>query len=414
MPNVAPTLDSRETVVCFRELSQPLRFETTLRMTRDWFEQDLREQASADRLRTPRTLLYRDTTHAMLNGRPVTVFCSNDYLGLRSDPRLARAAERASLEHGSGAGASRLVSGDLPIHLAAESALARFVDCESALLFSSGFAANVGVLPTLGGSDDVLFSDALNHASLVDGCRLSKARTIVFAHSDVEDLARRIADARPFRRGWIVTESVFSMDGDVGPLAALRAVADREGLGLYVDEAHGLGVFDDSGRGCAKAEGVRADVLVGTLGKSLGGAGAFVAGSASLRLWVWNRSRSFVFSTGASVANSAAAREVVSILETEPQHLRALRDNVARMRDGLARAAIATRGERWSPIVPVLLGDERHAVAVSDALLSRGFFVSAIRPPTVPRGTSRLRITVSAKHTTDEIDALVAALTEVL
>lgn len=382
-------------------------------MTTQWFEADLEEQRQLERLRTPRTLRYRDTTHATLDGRDTTVFCSNDYLGLRADPRLRHAAERAMQEDGVGSGASRLVSGDLPTFVSAEQEFALWVGVEASLLLTSGFAANVGVVPTLAGADDVLFSDALNHASLVDGCRLSRARTVVFEHASVAALERAIETARPFRRGWVLTESVFSMDGDVAPLAALRSVCDREGLGLYVDEAHGIGVFDESGRGVCAATGVRPDVLIGTAGKSLGCAGAFVGGARVLRSWLWTKCRSFVFSTGASVANAAAVRESIRILRAEPQHVVALRANTVRLRRALARRSIEALGDPLSPIVPIVLGDERRAVRASEQLLELGLFVSAIRPPTVPRGTSRLRITVSAKHTADEIEALADALERV-
>jgi 8-amino-7-oxononanoate synthase len=383
-------------------------------MTRDWFEQDLQALEKAHRRRLPRTLRYRDTTHATLDGRSVVVFCSNDYLGLRQDPRIVRAMELAARAHGVGSGASRLVSGDLDAHTQAERALADHAGCEDALLFSSGFAANVGALPALAGADDVVFSDALNHASLVDGCRLSRARTVVFAHGDVEDLAEHVNRARPFRRGWVVTESVFSMDGDRAPLAALRALADREGLGLYIDEAHGLGVLGPEGRGEAFAQGIHPDVLVGTLGKALGAAGAFIAGPTPLRDWLWNRARSFVFSTGPSVANAAAAAEAVAVLQHDPAPLDTLRENITRMRNEMRLRGIPIGGEPGVPIVPVVLGDDQRAVRVSEALLARGLFVSAIRPPTVPAETARLRITVSAAHTTHEIESLCHALSEVL
>jgi 8-amino-7-oxononanoate synthase len=383
-------------------------------MTREWFESDLAAQEDVGRLRLPRTLTYRDNTHAILNGQLVTVFCSNDYLGLRSDPRVRRAGIEALQRETAGSGASRLVSGDLSLFSEVEAEFASFVGLEASLLFTSGFAANVGIVPSLVEAEDVLFSDALNHASLVDGCRLSRARTVVFPHCDVPALEARIAAARPFRRGWIVTESVFSMDGDLAPLVALRALADRERLGLYVDEAHGIGVFGEAGRGCAFASGVRPDVLIGTLGKSLGGAGAFAAGTQALRLWLWNRARSFVFSTGASAPNAAMARAAIRVLAAEPGLVLSLRDRSALLRSLLSKRGHVLGGDAGSPIVPIVIGDERQAVAASHRLLERGFFVSAIRPPTVPRGTSRLRITVSVMHTEQEIHDLVEAIDQCL
>jgi 8-amino-7-oxononanoate synthase len=383
-------------------------------MTNDWFESDLDEQRAATRLREPRTLEYRDNTHALLNGQLVTVFCGNDYLGLRSDPRLADAVRR-ELEHNSvGSGASRLVSGDLPIFSSAEAAFAQLVGAEASLLFSSGFAANVGAIPAIASSGDVIFSDELNHASIVDGCRLSRAQTVVFEHGNTAKLSSAIAAARPFRRGWIVTESVFSMDGDVAPISELRSIADRQQLGLYVDEAHGIGVFGRDGRGVCAEQHVRADVLIGTLGKALGGAGAFIAGSHSLRLWLWNRARSFVFSTGVSVPNAALALAAVQLLDGSQSRIDVLRARAVQLRSALSSLGVASRGREDCPIVPVVVGDDARAVSVSRALLDRGFFVSAIRPPTVPRGTSRLRITVSAMHTEDEIEQLAKATSECL
>ncbi|MFO0561935.1 MAG: 8-amino-7-oxononanoate synthase [Polyangiales bacterium] len=378
-------------------------------MTNQWFESDLDEQRAAMRLREPRTLEYRDNTHAMLNGQLVTVFCGNDYLGLRSHPRLADDVREQLTRGAVGAGASRLVSGDLPIFTEAESAFARLTGTETSLLFSSGFAANVGTLPAIANTGDVIFSDALNHASIVDGCRLSRAQTVVFAHANIGALRAAINSARPFRRGWIVTESVFSMDGDVAPIAELRSIADHEGLGLYVDEAHGIGVFGSGGRGVCSEQSVRADVLIGTLGKALGGAGAFVAGSESLRLWLWNRARSFVFSTGVSVPNAAMALAAVRLLEAESGRMMAVRARAVQLRAALLARGVGVSGRDDCPIIPVMIGDDARAVSVSLALLERGFFVSAIRPPTVPRGTSRLRITVSAMHTEDEIERLAAA-----
>lgn len=383
-------------------------------MTDHWFEADLAELRATTRLREPRTLHYLDHTHAVLNERLVTVFCGNDYLGLRSHPCLVDEINRQLALNTVGSGASRLVSGDLPIYSEAESVFARFVGTQASLLFSSGFAANVGTLPALATTGDVIFSDVLNHASIVDGCRLSRARTVVFDHANPRALQLAIAAARPFRRGWIVTESVFSMDGDVAPIGELRSIADREGLGLYVDEAHGIGVFGAGGRGVCAEQAVRPDVLIGTLGKALGGAGAFVAGSHALRLLLWNRARSFVFSTGVSVPNAALALAAVRLLERETDRIRTVRSRAMQLRAKLRALGVPVGGRDDCPIVPVLLGHEARALRVSSALLDRGFFVSAIRPPTVPRGTSRLRITVSAMHTELEVEQLAVAINECL
>jgi 8-amino-7-oxononanoate synthase len=379
-------------------------------MTRAWFDHDLAQLREQQQLRTPQTLTYRDGVHAVLQGRDVTVFCSNDYLGLRNDPRIRRAAIDAIEREGVGVGASRLVSGDLQFLSRLEETAATRLGLESALFMTSGFSANVGVIPSIATSEDVLFSDALNHASIVDGCRLSKARTLIYKHLDLVDLTRAIARARPFRRGWILTESVFSMDGDVAPIAELREIADRAELGLYVDEAHGIGVLGERGEGVARSLGISPDVMIVTGGKALGGAGALVCGSTSLRAWLWNRCRSFVFSTGSSVGNAAAMLESLRVIDQSQDRLAALRANVAHLRRAVASIGLEVRGHPLSPIIPIILDTEARALALSERLLRAGFFVSAIRPPTVPRGTSRLRITVSSLHTRDEIDALVDAL----
>jgi 8-amino-7-oxononanoate synthase len=375
-----------------------------------WLDDELRQADEKALLRRPLRLHYQTSTRALLDSRPVVVFCTNDYLGLRHHPDLAAAATRAVTEHGTGTGASRLVSGNLDLHDQAEAALADLVGRPAALLVSSGFAANAGALPSLLGPDDVVFSDALNHASTVDGCRLSRARVVIVPHADPDALAREVARHRPFRRGWVVTESLFSMDGDLAPLPAIRALCDREGLYLYVDDAHALGVFGDRGEGACGALGIATDVLVGTLGKALGTAGAFLAGSESLRLYLWNRCRSFVFSTGVAPPVAAAALEAARLVQRQPQLRATLQRNIAHLRSALARRGLPTAGHPAAPILPLVLGEETRALALSARLQDDGFFVQAIRPPTVPRGTARLRITVSAAHTPEEIDGLVDAL----
>ncbi|MDP3274027.1 MAG: 8-amino-7-oxononanoate synthase [Deltaproteobacteria bacterium] len=379
-------------------------------MTQAWFEEDLAELSHRQQLRHPRTLDAPDGIHGALDGAQVTVFCSNDYLGLRSNPELiAQVTEACAAQH-LGVGASRLVSGDHPAHALAERALALWLRSESALLFSSGYALNASVIPALVSSDDVLFSDALNHASIVDGARLSRGRTVIYPHGDTLALAHAIERARPFRRGWIASESIFSMDGDLAPLATLRALADREGLGLYIDEAHALGVLGPQGRGaCALAE-IRPDVLVGTAGKALGSVGAFVTGSALLRQLLWNRARGLVFSTGVSPSSALALRAAVEFAADRPDLRETLALRCAQLRWALALRDVPCGGDACAPILSLVVGDESRAVQVSQALLARGYFVSAIRPPTVPRGTSRLRITLSAQHQPHELDGLAHAL----
>ena len=324
---------------------------------------------------------------------------------------------RAVQQYGVGAGGSRLIAGNSPEHAALETELAAYFDAENALTFSSGYSANVGIIPALVGRGDAIFADALNHASLIDGCRLSRAALHVFPHGDVDALDARLrADEGRFRRRLIVVDAVFSMDGALFPLDALSGVAERHGAWTYVDDAHGTGVLGREGRGSPEHWGVegRIDVVMGTLGKALGTAGAFVAGSGALREWLLNRARSFVFTTGLPPALAAASLAALRIAVEEPWRRERLRANARRLREGLAALGHPAPGEPDGHIVPVLVGDAEAAMRAGRRLLDRGFLAGAVRPPTVPPGTSRLRLTLSAAHTSEQIDGLLAALAEVL
>jgi 8-amino-7-oxononanoate synthase len=315
--------------------------------------------------------------------------CSNDYLGYARDPWPA-------LNVRSGAGASRLVSGDRAAHTAAEAALADWLGTEAALLFSSGYAANVGTVTALAGPGDVIVSDALNHASLIDGCRLSGASIRVVPHLDLAAVEAALAAAKGARRRWVLTESYFSMDGDIPDLPALRAITRQRDAGLVVDEAHALGVFGTEGRGLCAEAGVRPDVLIGTGGKALGVHGAFVAGSRSLRLWLWNRARSFVFSTGISPALADLIAQRVARVRGDDAARRQLADRAGQLRAMLAElGAPAVRSGR-GPVLPWVLGEPAAAITLSQRLRDEGVLVQAIRPPTVPPGTARLRVTANA------------------
>ncbi|MFZ5444032.1 MAG: 8-amino-7-oxononanoate synthase [Myxococcota bacterium] len=334
-------------------------------------------------------------------GRELLSFSSNDYLGLATDADVVRAAQGALTRHGLGSGASRLVVGDTAAHQSLERALARFEGAEAAVLFNSGYAANVGALSALFGPQDVLFSDALNHASLIDGCRLSRAKVVVYPHRDLEAL-EALVRAHPGRRRAVVTDTVFSMDGDRAPLRALARLCEVHGLALVVDEAHATGVLGPTGRGLAELEGVRADVHVGTLSKALGCFGAYVAGSAALREVLLNRARSLVFSTALPAALCAAAECALEKLRAPPLRAR-LAERIAQTAQGLGLAPD-------SAVFSVVLGEARAALAVSARLREAGLLVKAIRPPTVPEGTSRLRIAVSAAHHPDDVTHLLRAL----
>ena len=329
---------------------------------------------------------------SLLRQRPAPIaedvlsFCSNDYLALASRPPPSRPA---------GAGASRLVTGERRDHAELERAAADLVGLPEALVFSSGYAANIGVLAALAGSEDVIVSDALNHASIVDGSRLSRARTVVVPHLD--PLAVRDALRAPRAgRALVVTESYFSMDADGPDLRALRQICDDHGAALIVDEAHALGVLGPDGRGLCQEERVTPDVLIGTFGKSFGAGGAFVAGCSALTTWLWNRARSFVFSTGLSPAVAAAAKNGIDVSLREPERRARVLAAAQQLRGGLRDLGVQPRG--FGPIVPWVVGDPARAMFVAGALRDAGIDVAAIRPPSVPAGTARLRFTVTAAH----------------
>lgn len=348
-----------------------------------------------------------------VDGRAAIDFASNDYLGLAADPRIARAAADALAEAGTGAGAARLISGNHPLHERLERAIAAFEQAPAALLFPSGYAANTGAIPALAGRGDAIYSDALNHASLIDGCRLSRAELRVFPHGDLDTLHRMLReDAGRFARRMIVVDGVFSMDGDLFPLDRLVEVARTHDAWTYVDDAHGTGILGPDGRGAAEHFGVEdaIDVRMGTLGKALGTAGAFIAGSERLREWLLNRARPFVFTTGTPPALAAAALEALRIVRQEPWRRARLRENARTLRAGLAALGRAAPGEADGHIVPVLTGDAETTMRIGQALRERGFLVGAVRPPTVPPGSSRLRITLSAAHTAEQIGGLLDAL----
>jgi 8-amino-7-oxononanoate synthase len=340
----------------------------------------------------------------LLDGRPVLLLCSNNYLGLADHPQVRRGAAEAALCWGAGAGASRLISGNMAPHRRLERRLAAFKGYEEALLFGSGYLANVGAISSLASRGEVVFSDELNHASIVDGCRLSRAETFVYRHGDVEHLAWGLKRAGG-RGALIVSDGVFSMDGDVAPLQALAGLARRHGCRLMVDEAHATGAIGPGGRGTVAAAelGEQVDVIVGTLGKALGSYGAYVCASRELRDYLVNAARPFVFSTAPPPPVLAAALAALELLETAPQQVERLQANAAVLREALAAEGLPAGGA-GSQIVPVEVGDAELTMALSERLLERGVFAQGIRPPTVPEGRSRLRFTAMATHRPDELE----------
>ena len=348
-----------------------------------------------------------------IDGHEQLNFGSNDYLALAADPRLAQAAAEAIAHEGWGSGASPLVSGHATAHQRLARRLATFEGTEAALVFSSGFAANTGTIAALVGPGDVVYCDRKNHASLFDGCRLSRADVRVYPHADCKRLALLLAGSRAHRRRLIVTDGLFSIDGDLAPLADLTELADRHGAMLLVDEAHATGVFGPSGRGVSELFGIGVEdgvhIRVGTLSKALGSAGGFVAGSQSLIDWLLNRARSYIFSTAPPPAVAAAASVALNIVRDEPQ----LRQRLLARSQGLREQLIRQNwnvGTSASPIVPLVVGDPACAVKISAKLCDHGIFVPAIRPPTVPDGEACLRISLTAGHTDEMIATLLAAL----
>jgi glycine C-acetyltransferase/8-amino-7-oxononanoate synthase len=351
--------------------------------------------------------------HVVVDGKPVLLLCSNNYLGLADHPRVCEAAADAAMRWGVGAGASRLVSGTMTIHRRLEERLAAFKRREAALLFGSGYLANAGVIAALARPGDVVFSDALNHASIIDGCRLSRAEVFVYHHCDVEHLAWGLGQAEG-RGALIVTDSVFSMDGDIAPLEAIVDVAGRHHVRVLVDEAHATGALGPEGRGALAAAGLEdhVDVIVGTLGKALGSYGAYVACDRTMATYLVNAARTFIFSTAPPPPAAAGALAALEILEEEPRRVQRLESNAAGFRAALESEGFDLRGSR-TQIVPLVVGDAELAVRICDGALSRGVFAQAIRPPTVPAGTSRLRVAVMASHRADELAGAARTLAQV-
>ena len=362
--------------------------------------EELRESGLHRRLRLVES---PQAPRVLLDGNPVLLLCSNDYLGLADRAEVRDAAAQAALRWGAGAGASRLISGNMEPHRRLEERLAAFKGYEAALLFGSGYLANIGAISALAGRGGVVFSDELNHASIVDGCRLARAETFVYRHGDAEHLAWGLREAGE-RASLIVTDGVFSMDGDTAPLGDLVRLARQHECKLMVDEAHATGALGPGGRGSVAAAGLsdEIDLVVGTLGKALGSYGAYVCASVELREYLLNTARSFVFSTALPPPSLAAALAALQLLEEEPEMVARLNANAAVLREGLRAEGLAPGGEQ-SQIVPLEIGEAQPTMALCERLLEHGVFAQGIRPPTVPPGSSRLRFSVMATHEEAEL-----------
>ena len=395
--------------------SQPPQAAAPLPATLDWIADDLAALRAAGLERPHRVRSGRQGREVDLDGQTLLNFGSNDYLGLAGDVRLTKAASKAACAEGFGAGASPLVSGHSQAHELLERALANLLAVDGALTFPSGFAANTATIAALAGPDDVIASDARNHASIIDGCRLSRARIGIYPHRDMAALDALLAQSGSARRRLIVTDTVFSMDGTVAPLADLCELARKHRAILMVDEAHATGVFGVRGSGLVEetgcADGVH--VRVGTLSKALAAAGGFVAGHADMIHWLRHKARAWIFSTAHPPAVAAAATCAIGLLADEPHRRQELFMRAAGLRALLSQAGLDVAGAT-TQIVPIVVGSAGGAVAVSTRLAEAGLFVPAIRPPSVPEGKSLVRVSLSWHHTADDVGRLVSTITSIL
>lgn len=373
----------------------------------EFCEEYLTEVRAQALYREPVSIKHLDAVHIQVEGKKYLSLSSNNYLGLTHSPKVQKAAFDAVLQHGTGSGGARLTTGSHPLYKSLERDLAQFKGTEAALVFNTGYMANVGTISALVGKGDLIFSDELNHASIIDGCRLSKGQTVVYRHRDMKDLAEKLRNSTCPGKRLIVTDGVFSMDGDIAPLDKIVPLAEEYQAMVMVDDAHAVGVLGRGGRGTVDYFGLkgRVAVQVGTLSKSLASEGGYVAGSQMFIQYLVNKARSFIFSTALSPATVAAATSALRVLKTTPQLVDKLLENAAGMRTALVAAGLKVDGA-LTPILPILVGEAALAVAMNQELQEQGLLVSAIRPPTVSPGASRLRITVSAAH---EIEELVKA-----
>ena len=374
----------------------------------DWFDTEREVLAQAGLRRHLRTVMSAPTGTINLDGRDVVLLGSNNYLGLSTHPKVIAAAVEATQVFGTGASGSRLISGNSELYTALETTLAKAKGTEAALVFSSGYAANTGVIPVLAGEGDLILSDALNHASIIDGCRLSRATKKVYHHCDVEHLKTLLSESHTFRRRLIVTDGVFSMDGDIAPLPDICALAAEYAAMVLVDDAHGFGVLGKNGSGTVAHFGLQqTDIIqMGTLSKAVGALGGYIAGSRALIELLINKARGFIFTTGLPPATLAAATAALGVIRASPELQQRLFSNVRSLKTALTDLGYTLLPSE-TQILPVVLGSPQRTTGIADALLAEGVFAPAIRPPAVPPDTSRLRLTVMATHTEAEIQCAI-------
>jgi 8-amino-7-oxononanoate synthase len=358
---------------------------------------------------------YGPGRQVIFRGKAAIDFASNDYLGLRNHPEVIDASLRATRRYGAGGGASRLICGNHPLYDTLEKEVARFKGCASALIFSSGYALNISVIAALAGRGDAVILDRLDHASLIDGARLSGAKLLIYPHADMEGLEKTLKSAAKYGRRLVVTDSVFSMDGDIAPLTQIHALALEHGAMLMVDEAHATGVVGPRGRGVAEQQGLngKIDVVMGTFSKAFGSLGAYAACSREMRAYLVNAARGLIFTTALPPGVLAASLAALRIAARADDRRSRLFENGRRLKQGL-RVKGFDPGGGETPIIPVLIGDEKKAVRAADDLLKQGFFVPAVRYPAVRKGQARLRLCISSEHSFSDIDGLAAAMGKVI
>ena len=372
----------------------------------DWIQQEIDSLKSQGLYNTIRTIGSPQGAWLTVDGKKVLNFCSNNYLGLANYPALTDAAKKATDEMGVGPAAVRSIAGTMTLHVELEKRLAKFKGVDAAITFQSGFTANLATVPALVGKEDVIFSDRLNHASIIDGCRLSGAKIIAYEHNDVKSLEEQIqANLKNYRRALIITDGVFSMDGDIAPLPDIYEVAKKYDILLMVDDAHGEGVLGKGGRGIVDHFGLhgKVDVEVGTMSKAFGVVGGMVAGKSVIIEWLRQRGRPFLFSSAVTVPDAAACLAAVDLLEDSTQLVDKLWDNAKYFKSEMKRLGFNT-GVSETPITPIMLGEAPLAQQFSRELFEAGVFAMAIGYPTVPQGKARIRVMISAAHSKDDLD----------
>ena len=380
----------------------------------NWIQVELDSLNRAGRRRFLRTVMAAPTGRVVLDGREVIVLGSNNYLGLSTHPKVIEAAVEAVQEYGTGASGSRLLTGNCQLYTKLEAKIAEVKGTEAALVFSSGYLANIGTIPALAGDGDLILSDALNHASIIDGCRLSKANTQIYQHRDIDHLESLLTQSAIFGRKLIVTDGVFSMDGNIAPLPEICDLAERSGAMIIVDEAHSFGVLGKFGGGAVEHFGLenREVIQMGTLSKAIGGLGGYVAGSRMLVDFLINRARSFIFSTGLPPATLAAAAAAIDVMRSTPELRRRLFSNTRQLATALSEAGFQCLSSE-TQILPLILGSAEVTSKFAEMLLDHGVYAPAIRAPTVPEGTGRLRISAMATHTPEDIQTAIDAFNAV-